>query len=540
MKKLIFLFTVINFLGLPSFGQNFDCLWAKSTKYGGFSTYVSLATDLFGNTYMTGDFHGDSILFDTLILRNKGYRDIFLAKYNVNGDVMWAKSIAGIDQDYARSISVDETGNIYITGTFKYSTLFLDSITLKSSGQTDIFLAKYNSKGKVMWAKNLGGEYDDYIHSVSTDGSGNIYVVGEFKSKSFKLDSITLSNNGMEDIFLAKYDLNGNIQWAKKAGGGSKDYALSVANDNKGNIYFTGGFRSQFLTFGSTTLTNMNEYDNVFITKFDSNGNAIWAKSAGGPGKEWANSIAVNSSGNIYITGHFGSSTIQFGTNTLMNTGNVSIFLTAYDPNGNVVWARSASGDGFNESNSVSTDLIGNVYITGYYNSSTITFSSISLTNQNTAQDNFFLAKYDKNGTLIWAKSNDTAETFSVKLDVLGNIYVAGTFWGSTINFGSTLLTTTNGGDTFIAKLSKSLSLKDNPILFNDISIYPVPVRDKLNVEIPQKSIIEIINDKGRIIKTLDFYGGQTIIDLENFKNGVYILRAQSKNEIVIKKFIKQ
>ena len=169
------------------------------------------------------------------------------------------------------------------------------------------------------WAKGVGGTDWDGIFATTIDTQGNIYVVGIFNSPTITFGSTTLTNNGEEDIFIAKYNSNGNVLWAKSAGGIYEDRALSVIVDASGNIVVTGSFNSPTITFGTTTLTNNGNY-NIFIAKYNNNGDVLWAKSAGSNDEDFVSSIvAVDATGNIIIAGSFSSPTITFGSTTLIN-----------------------------------------------------------------------------------------------------------------------------------------------------------------------------------------------------------------------------
>lgn len=202
-----------------------------------------------------------------------------------------------------------------------------------------------------------------------------------------------------------------NWLWAKTAGNTSNDIANSVAVDASGNSYIAGAFLSPTITFGSTTLTN-NGADDIFLAKYDASGNVLWARSAGGTNHDYANSVAVDPSGNVYVAGYFTSDTIIFGSYTLINTDNTTnstsdLFLVKYNSSGNVLWAKSAAGLNNDEAASVSVDASGNAYITGYFSSYTLSFGTITLTNTDTINytDDIFIAKYNTSGNVLWAKS---------------------------------------------------------------------------------------------------------------------------------------
>ena len=154
------------------------------------------------------------------------------------------------------------------------------------------------------WAKKGAGTADEVGNGVAVDGGGNNYVVGYFKSASVTFGATVLTTTGGADLFLAKYNFAGTLLWAKKAGGTADDFGNGVALDGAGNIYVTGYFLSTNATFGGTVLTNTGSAD-IFVAKYDSAGTLLWAKKAGGNGYDAANGIDVDAAGNSYVTGFF-------------------------------------------------------------------------------------------------------------------------------------------------------------------------------------------------------------------------------------------
>jgi hypothetical protein len=461
MKKLILLFVVFNslcFISITSCAQAPNWLWAKSAGGSSQDEARSIAVDASGNTYIVGYFGSATITFGSTTLTNAGPMDIFLTKYDPNGNVVWAKRAGGTTSDEAYSVAVDTSGNVFVAGIFHSTTIIFGSTTLTNAGNYDIFLAKYDSNGNVLWAKRAGGAGLDRAYSVTVDVSGNAYLAGYFASSSIVFGSTTLTSVGAEDIFLAKYGVNGNVLWAKSAGSALYDGATSVAVDTSGNVYMAGVFRSSTIVFGSTTLTNagVSNYD-IFLAKYDINGNIVWAKSAGSTSDDVATSVTVDLLGNLYVTGYFKSPSLIFGSTTLSNADNTGnsydLFISKYDINGNVVWAKSAGSTGDDFVNSIALDALGNPYVTGYFNSSTLSFGSTTLTN--VGSNNIFLAKYDVNGNVVWAKSSggtDNDFASSVVVDPSGNVCVSGYFNSPSITFNSTTLTNAGVYNIFIAK----------------------------------------------------------------------------------------
>jgi hypothetical protein len=544
MKKLT-LSICLMLIAATGFAQAPDWAWAKSAG-GTENDYAnSIAVDASGNEYVAGDFYSSTITFGSTILTNadntSNTDDVFLAKYDASGNVLWAKSAGGTGYDGAYSVVVDAIGNIYIAGYYRSSTITFGSTTLTNAGSYDVFLAKYNSNGNVLWAKSAGGTGSDYAYSIAVDTLGNTYLTGSFQSPTLTFGSTTLINAGYYDLFLTKYDINGNVLWAKGSGGTSNDIAWSVAVDASGNSIMAGSFYSANLTFGSTTLTNAGLTD-IFLTKYDANGNVIWAKSAGGTKDDYAYSVAIDATGNTYLAGVFVSSTINFGTTTLTNIGSDDVFLAKYDVNGNVLWAKSAGGTSYDYAYSVAVDTSGNSYLAGYFESPAITFDTIILTN--VGSDDIFLTKYDTSGNVLWAKSsggtgNDKAN--SVVVDAFGSIYLGGYFGSPSINFYTTTLTNAGNADIFLAKINGDtiggINELSDPL---NISLFPNPSTDEITIIIPEKSIIEISNIEGQIIKIIKRAEKQTTINVSNLSGGVYIIKAKTEKGVAVKKFIKE
>jgi hypothetical protein len=230
--------------------------------------------------------------------------DIYIAKLDSNGNWLWAQKAGGISDDCGWEIAVDSNGNCYVIGNFFESATFGTTI-LESSGSSDIFVAKLDNDGSWLWIKTAGGEDNDFRVGIdiNTDNNGNIYITGYFQG-DVSFDSTTLSSKGNYfDIFVAKLDNDGNWLWAKQAGGDNNDFSKEIMTDIVGNSSITGTFSGN-ATFGSTTLSSVGETD-IFVAKLSSNGNWLWAKKAGGINDDSSWSIDVDENHNCYITGNF-------------------------------------------------------------------------------------------------------------------------------------------------------------------------------------------------------------------------------------------
>jgi hypothetical protein len=548
MKNSILLFAAICFycsVSNPSYTQTPGWLWAKGAGGANTDRAFSLAVDGSANLYLAGEFKSSTITFGSATLINSGDFDIFLAKYNSNGDVVWAKSAEGNNYDIPNGVAADAYGNVYLTGRYKSATLTFGSEILTNSGNDDLFLVKYDPDGNVLWAKSIGGINYDAANSVVADASGNIYIAGYFSSPTIDFGSTTLTSAGTYDLFLSKFDAGGNVLWAKSVGGADDEGINAVAADASGNPYVTGYFESPSLTFGSTTLTNAGIYD-IFTVKFDDAGNVLWAKSGGGADDDEPFSAAVDASGNLYSAGYFLSPTITFGSTTLINEGSQDMFLTKYDASGNELWAKSAGGTDYDVINSVVADISGNTYVTGYFESPTITFGSTTLTNE--GNGDMFLAMYDDNGNVLWAVSAGGIsfdEAASVVADNSGNIYCGGNSSSPTITFGSTTLTNVGSNDIFLAKLESSILGIFEATRSLYIPVFPNPSSTTITVELPSttpviNTTLSIYNVSAQKVISRQITEPTTVIDISTLAKGVYFIKLANDRTVMAGKFIKQ
>ncbi len=567
MKKIIYLFSTL--ITVVFYLNTFNCaaqtpnwIWAKSAGAESDDEAYSVAVDATGNSYIAGYFNSSVMIMGSTTLTNMGGDDVFLAKCNASGNVVWAKSGMGPGYDMATSVAVDTAGNVYITGFFTSDTLQFGTFKLINAGGTDntndIFIVKYNSAGTVLWAKSYGGLSDDGASSIAVNKAGNLFVTGYFDSYHINFGTIALvntdTNNYSDDIFLAKYDVNGTVLWAKRIGGYGSDEGNAVAVDTLGNVYLAAIFDSPTITIGTTTLTNadnMGSTKDLFIAKYNSFGSVLWAKGAGGADYDYALSVAVTAAGDAYLTGYFASLTLAFGSTILTNADSLNytndIFIAKYNSTGSVQWAKSIGGQGNDVANSVALNAMGNPYLSGYFTSPAILFGTTNLINDDTNYyRDIFLAKFDPNGNAIWAKraggsSDDQAN--SVAANAAGDVLVTGSFHSPTIAFDGSILTnadnTTDSRDIFLAKLVSLAGIKELNET-SDFLIFPNPATENISLVMAGKSTIEILNSEGQVIKILKTEDNTTTVDVSGLSRGMYFVKIITEKGIGVKKFVKE
>ncbi|MBI2271722.1 MAG: SBBP repeat-containing protein [Bacteroidetes bacterium] len=440
-----------------------NCQWTKGYGNTKEESCKSVYVDASGNVYSTGYFYSPTITFGSTTLTNFDNScnscDAFIVKSDSCGNVIWAKK-AGDDWyvDEGAAISADNLGNIYVAGSFQSATITFGSFVLNNSGSYNTFLVKYNSAGVVQWAKASTGDYRAVVTDMCADKNGNTYMTGWFNSDSLMFDGIKLMQGGYYDMFVVKYDNNGNAVWAKNAGYDGDDSGYGVAADTAGNVFVGGSFQDS-IKFGTVFIKpQLAYYYHPFIVKYDKNGNVIWAKSSSnGESSDEAYDVAADISGNAYLAGYFKSDTITLGSIRLPNASiyNHNGFLAKYDPSGNVTWARRIGGNFSDIIKRVTTDTNANIYIGGDFESATIALDALSLTNFSNADTSYdiFIAKYNTNGNIQWARSAGEARgeyLEGIAVGKNGIPFISGRYNSSSLAFGATILTNKGRTDTYV------------------------------------------------------------------------------------------
>jgi hypothetical protein len=525
------------------FAQTPNWQWAKSAGSTNSEGSSCVATDNAGNSFVTGYFYSPSIVFGTYTLTNNGFYDVFLVKYDASGNVLWAKSFGGIYDDVGYSVATDVNGNVILVGSFFSPTLSIGSNTLINNGAEDIFIVKYDNLGNEIWVKQEGGSFQESCKSVTTDLNGNIFFTGYFKSPTIFTGTYTLTNSGSEDFFIIKYDNLGNTVWANSSVGAGKENGKSIKADALGNVYVTGFFNNTMF-FNTFSLTPSG-FSDVFVVKYDNLGNELWAKSSGGNSTDIGYGISIDTQGNVFVTGSFCSLTFSCGTFSLVNSSlDYDIFILKYDQFGNEVWATNIGGLYEDEGFGIVNDALGNVYVTGHFHSPAIIFGSNILSNSGTGDS--FVVKYTNAGNVVWAQSagglSDDGST-SIAVNNAGELFIAGTFFSPLINFSSIGLTNAGGGDMFLGKI-ESLTTNKNKSEFdvNDLVLFPNPSTGKFKIagSTSVKSVL-IYNQLGQLVYLLETNQNSiTEFDICFLEKGVYLSILKSEDAIKSFKLIIQ
>jgi hypothetical protein len=482
-----------------------NLMWIN--RFGGIlsddGTYLTI--DISGNLVITGIFAG-SVDFDpgvgTFVLTAPAnVYPLFYAKFTSNGDFIWAKKIEDVNTAISsRSLVTDKLGNILVTGQYQGTSSpdFDPGVGVynlpQSAGNFDVFITKLDSMGNFNWAKKVGGTSTDIGMSILVDSLNNVYTSGLFSNtvdfdpgpSSYTQTALGASN---KDIFVLKLNALGEFVWVKNFGSTGDENCNSTKMDGLGNIYIAGSFNGNTDFDPSSGVYNINlvGYKDGFVSKMDTAGNFIWAKSISGSGYEEVMSIDVDDVGNSYITGYYVSP-------------------TDFDPG-----------------------------------SGTYTLSAL--------YSDTYIEKLNSSGDFVWVKaigSSVGVRGLAICVDDFNNVYTSGWF-GGTVDFDTDPTTThtmTSGSsyNIFIHKLSQNIATTENELSIIDNSnyFYPNPNNGFFTIDAKSKSQVIITNMLGQEVYRENINSGKQSLQMPEIKNGVYTLTVISGSKKQTFKIIKQ
>lgn len=532
MKKLIALcLLVVVVIGVN--GQNnMQWTWTANTGGNGNDYAKSITTDSAGNAYIFGHFQDTGIFGDTTFIATWVY-DMFIAKYDTGGNILWARHISSTDQKMAYDIRSDGGLYIYVTGEFR-GNLDFGTVNINSSGTADDpYIAKYDSSGTLIWAKSMQCPNYGGGRSVDVDAAGNLYFVGNFMN-TITVDTVTVSGT-MDNSVLMKFDPSGTCLWGR-AGINFFDIwtmsgAINLEVDNQGNSYYSGILDTD-VDFGDGVVYQANGGQQAFVVKYNSSGKCLWANGTSSGFVNQGYGIDLHADTAVFMTGMFFISTSFDTFNLASPTGdnlNGDIFLVKFDSSGTVRWVKAYGTMGLDAGVQCAVDTNGNIYLMGALGD-TLIFNNDTLIPA-VAQD-IFLAKFDSiNGDPVWAKQAGlvgSIEIGDIDVDCFGNLYLA----GFDIN-NNKMATDSNA---FLAK-------KGNAGPPPPVNIPPINRADQKNIIIypnPTTGLFTVAGTTGEIW-VYDLFGRLVLqtnkpqVDMRGYAKGMYVWRVEeTRGKLVI------
>jgi len=503
MKKHLFgiLLIILWFCitSLPGESQTFN--W--SNQIGGLADdgAKSGCCDKQGNFYIAGSFGSLECYFQKDTLFRNGFNDMFLAKYDPDGNEIWVSRFGGNNNSGFENMYVyyDKiTDHIFISGNY-YGTADFGSYVLTSVGGFDIFLVKCDLYGNCVWATSIGSSGVDYSNIISFDTIGNIYMAGT-TSGTANFGTYSIPAGG----FLAKFDPEGKCLWAKK-----KFTWIPIYNSK----IFIGGmkiWKTDIILGGCAEVNDTIRIDTLvvghkgmlssMILCLDSTGTVKWIKEGVSGTTESYSDIGIDNDGNVYQTGNFHDS-IDFDGNVIKAPGSHEMFLVKYDKTGKFLWARNSLSNGaYAEGFGLTINNDGNVFATGYYTGNTF-FGDFYI--HSNGLYCMFLAGYDSLGNCQGVYHFWNGYGTGLTHDADGNLFLSALLSGNA-TLGSKTYNTYGGCDLLIAKCSEITGIEEPAQdISNRLSIYANPNTGRCNITIPD----EFLNEKKLTLQVFDLQG---------------------------------
>ncbi|HTM65243.1 MAG TPA: T9SS type A sorting domain-containing protein [Flavipsychrobacter sp.] len=550
MLKIISLFICLVIINVNGYAQSWQ--WANSGQGNDFDAVERMTIDKYGNTYVIGSFY-DVLTIDTFHLVSHGFKDVFWAKFDKYGQIVWAKSTGGKGNDLPGGIAVNNSNQVYVFLSF-IDTISDSQFQVRDTGwENDLLLAKYDSSGNLQMYKTWGSTYRDRGTSITVDNMGHIYLFGAFSdysgspapSVTIDFDGNILNSFGGRDAFIVKLDSSLITLWAKGAGGLAADFPNKVSIDEDYNVVIVGQ-APYGINFDSIQISDPDLV--FFVAKYDSSGNALWAKMAttdllGSYGI----SCATGKNGSVYCAGTYDTpfnissvSRIKFGNTTL--TGDYA-FLVKYDANGNLQWAKNLGQTARDAAYDIAVDSMDNLYVTGTFNYTGIFGNDTFYT---VGHDDIFVNKYDSNGNHIWTVTaggvtNDGA--YAIALDKDNDIHIGGYISSSPAYFGSYEVSSAGAWDMCVAKLHQyPTGVPELSSFTNEVHVYPNPNAGTFLLDYGDKQYekLSITDISGREVYHKHISGSTKQQINLNLSDGVYLIRLTGKDQSAVQKFIVQ
>ena len=517
MKNLLIFISLIYLQ--ENFSQTFQ--WVKSIPCSDEIDVKKIISVDDNSFLLTGNYKG-SINFDSQVISSIGDSDFFMSKHDSIGNLIWIKSFGGFDDIEIQDLALSSNKDVFICGTFEGSVL-IDTILLTNPTDKNAFLARLDSNGNVLWAKNFESTSDVEANAISFNKLNDKLSFVAVYEDDVLFDTINQPAFGNSSLFFSVFNIDGSCDWYTEVSSQDEIEASSLEYDSIGNIYCLGNFEGNIF-FQSNVISNISNKD-LFLMKTDSTGNLIWFKSVGGSDDVEAAKLVIYDTCLILI-GKF-SGTANFQNTSISSSGDEDGFLLNLSFDNAENWIATFASNDEVSPKDIDVDVFKNIYVTGSIKSDTY-FGNVVV--QNNSGEDLFFCKYNSNGNFQWVKSvggSEDVKGISISLNNENDLLFSGNFEGSAF-FDSFTLSALSDKDGFLGKLSTDsifvVSINSKTTSSN-LNVYPNPTYDQITLEMEEGyngSInVEVYDLTGKFLKTTT----NTTISMGEYAKGIYILK---------------
>ncbi len=425
--------------------------WAVSAGDGSnVDQCYGIATDSQGNVYWAGSVRGTSEFGCGTITTGSNTAGV-LAKYDAAGNCLWVRSVlVTFDDALAYDIAIDAEDRIYITGSYNGSAVFSDGITLDSYTGDDIFLARYDVDGTCLWARRAGSSSNDEARGIAVSPEGEVFITGFVGGFTVRFDPLQITNNGQRQIFVASYDSAGTLNWAKLSTGlGQSKSARSISIAND-RLFITGQFSFAAGEFDGLPISTTSNSGKAYVLGCDLDGNALWANSYGS-GDHEGMGISADTLGNLFMVGRLWGSMFLPDDTLVSVSSNDDFMILKFDADGNYQWGKSTGSAQRDLSWSAAADGQGNAYVAVQF-LNTVDFFGTTLSS--TGGEEIAILKMDGDGDVVWAQraggnQRDVPLCIHRQAAEPHQLYFGGYYWGL-VTYGSSTIDDVSNGDAMM------------------------------------------------------------------------------------------
>ena len=537
MKKYIYIILAIC-IQLPLSAQKLEQGWSVNEGGQGFDMARALTTDSDGNIYSTGNFQGEAT-FRESVVKASGDSDIFIAKYNEGGGLEWIRTagsnifVKNAISEYGTAVTATDE-HVYAVGTFSREASFGD-LKITSIGKQDIFIAKYDKDGELVWVKSAGGKSQDRVTDITHDDDGNIYITGYYQNSAF-FGNIGLENGRFTNLFVAKYDAMGNAVWVKEhtQEGNAQGSSLKYFDNS---LYLAGNFESGL---GNEEFEIVGEGGtDVFISQYDLDGQNLWTSSFGGSQLETVADLDVNELG-VFIVGSFEGS-IQTQVSELSSVGKSDAFIAKYNLLGQPIWFKGLGGPDMDLASAIRVTDNKTVLVAGNFKDNILDgeHSIYAMGNSDV-----FVTELSSTGELLQLSrqgQNNQDLVYSISKD-LGSLILSGAI--GKLNSGN--MTTQESTNVFVNKVNLPFTENSETLPFVDFAVYPNPTNDLFEVNLVLNDAFEnidigIYNLSGMRVAGRAFTQTNRVshqFDIGDFASGLYLVTVKADDKEISKNIL--
>lgn len=516
MSRRLFFVIFIALLPVFAFGQ-----WQWMQTFGGSgldnSTGVVAAE---GQIFTAGVFSGQSWIGSNL-LSSAGEEDVYVAGLDAGGAVSWVLSGGGTLDDEVTAVGTDAQGNVLVAGAYWLNAAFAGVNFTAQQSSRSLFVLHISPGGELNWAKNLHGTAIKKISAIGADAYGNVYLSGYFQGQ-LSLDEWVLTANGATDLFVTKLDASGGVTWAAHAGQSGDTRITGMAVKPGGGVV-VGGYFNGITQIGDYLFT-ANTYDrDVFLADYDADGFLQWARKAGGVHNDELTGIAIGEGGTVFATGYLvGVMSLGEGIAIQSANGNPDFYLLKYNSDGLPLQARAMGGALRDQSMSIVSSE-GTLAITGFFLDA-INIDGQQVINAGPAAGFIlrFDTTLTLLQAEVIRSGEGPVYPSQIAVDAAGNFLVTGSFEG-VLQYGGATTAGAGGADAFTGKWKPLSTATDEPFpaQAHDLAVYPNPASGAFQISTAATlRMVQVFDQQGKMVFTAS--SDQRLIPAQQWAAGVY------------------